>query len=320
MESEEADLTRPTPVDLDDLQAFYVSYYGYSTRTARQLARARPALGHHQVHRVARLIPARLPERFGRLGCQSFIASARFRPKSTPTGTPTLKPRIRADQPGPARTQMTVLFRELTPQIRTYWTDADRRGPAPALRHTKHEQVAPQARADLKCQAYGPPTRYPRRRCPTAMYCRPLTAWLPRKPVTAELTFTSSSTSSRAGAVPDAHDPSKRYTPVMLTTDLALRMDPIYEHISRHAPRPVTVTTTPGNELPFASTTAPSMAPVRWATAAAAAHDDNKAAPMPRRTARRSVPRAEDVLPEVSRGSRSRALRNSTHRCSRMGE
>jgi catalase-peroxidase len=37
-----------------------------------------------------------------------------------------------------------------------------------------------------------------------------------------------------AGTVPDAHDPPKRHTPVMLTTDLALRMDPIYEPISRH--------------------------------------------------------------------------------------
>src|SRR5471032_3263480 len=36
-----------------------------------------------------------------------------------------------------------------------------------------------------------------------------------------------------ASAVPDAHDPSKRHTPVMLTTDLSLRMDPIYEPISR---------------------------------------------------------------------------------------
>ena len=33
--------------------------------------------------------------------------------------------------------------------------------------------------------------------------------------------------------VPDAHDPSKRHAPVMLTTDLALRMDPIYAPISR---------------------------------------------------------------------------------------
>ena len=33
--------------------------------------------------------------------------------------------------------------------------------------------------------------------------------------------------------VPDAHDPSKKHTPVMLTTDLALRADPIYEPISR---------------------------------------------------------------------------------------
>jgi catalase-peroxidase len=38
---------------------------------------------------------------------------------------------------------------------------------------------------------------------------------------------------SAAGAVPDAHDPSKRHAPVMLTTDLAMRMDPIYGPISR---------------------------------------------------------------------------------------
>jgi len=36
-----------------------------------------------------------------------------------------------------------------------------------------------------------------------------------------------------AGTVPDAHDPEKRHTPVMLTTDLALRFDPAYEKISR---------------------------------------------------------------------------------------
>jgi catalase-peroxidase len=36
-----------------------------------------------------------------------------------------------------------------------------------------------------------------------------------------------------AGAVPDAHDPSKRHAPFMLTTDLSLRMDPIYEPIAR---------------------------------------------------------------------------------------
>jgi len=34
-------------------------------------------------------------------------------------------------------------------------------------------------------------------------------------------------------AVPDAHDPSKRHPPVMLTTDIALRVDPAYEPISR---------------------------------------------------------------------------------------
>jgi catalase-peroxidase len=36
------------------------------------------------------------------------------------------------------------------------------------------------------------------------------------------------------GLVPDAHDPSKRHAPFMLTADLSLRVDPIYEKISRH--------------------------------------------------------------------------------------
>ena len=36
-----------------------------------------------------------------------------------------------------------------------------------------------------------------------------------------------------ATAVPDAHDPAKRHAPVMLTTDLSLRMDPTYGRIAR---------------------------------------------------------------------------------------
>ncbi|ACP22709.1 catalase-peroxidase protein (plasmid) [Sinorhizobium fredii NGR234] len=36
-----------------------------------------------------------------------------------------------------------------------------------------------------------------------------------------------------AATVPDAHDPSKRHAPAMLTTDLALRFDPAYEKIAR---------------------------------------------------------------------------------------
>jgi len=41
-----------------------------------------------------------------------------------------------------------------------------------------------------------------------------------------------------AGTVPDAHDPSKRHAPMMLTTDLALRMDPAYAKIAKrfHVP------------------------------------------------------------------------------------
>ncbi len=37
-----------------------------------------------------------------------------------------------------------------------------------------------------------------------------------------------------AGTVPDAHNPAKSHAPTMLTTDLALRMDPAYEKVSRH--------------------------------------------------------------------------------------
>ena len=44
--------------------------------------------------------------------------------------------------------------------------------------------------------------------------------WTPTDPAAREL-------------VPDAHDPATRHAPMMLTTDLALRMDPIYEPISR---------------------------------------------------------------------------------------
>jgi catalase-peroxidase len=37
-----------------------------------------------------------------------------------------------------------------------------------------------------------------------------------------------------AGTVPDAHDPGKRHAPMMSTADMAMRMDPAYEKISRH--------------------------------------------------------------------------------------
>ena len=37
-----------------------------------------------------------------------------------------------------------------------------------------------------------------------------------------------------AGTVPDAHDSSKRHSPTMLTSDLAMKVDPDYEKISRH--------------------------------------------------------------------------------------
>jgi catalase-peroxidase len=36
------------------------------------------------------------------------------------------------------------------------------------------------------------------------------------------------------GLIPDAHDPAKRHAPFMLTSDIALKVDPAYEKISRH--------------------------------------------------------------------------------------
>ncbi|MDP9602804.1 UNVERIFIED_ORG: catalase-peroxidase [Variovorax paradoxus] len=39
--------------------------------------------------------------------------------------------------------------------------------------------------------------------------------------------------STGAGTVPDAHDPSRRHAPMMTTADMAMRMDPAYEKISR---------------------------------------------------------------------------------------
>ena len=39
--------------------------------------------------------------------------------------------------------------------------------------------------------------------------------------------------SAGAGTVPDAHDPAKRHAPMMFTTDIALKMDPIYAPISK---------------------------------------------------------------------------------------
>ncbi|GHG06530.1 catalase/peroxidase HPI [Streptomyces zaomyceticus] len=39
---------------------------------------------------------------------------------------------------------------------------------------------------------------------------------------------------SAQGTVPDAHDPSKRHAPMMLTTDLSLKLDPVYAPIAKH--------------------------------------------------------------------------------------
>jgi catalase-peroxidase len=38
---------------------------------------------------------------------------------------------------------------------------------------------------------------------------------------------------SSVATVPDAHDPSKKHAPMMLTTDIALRMDPVYAPIAK---------------------------------------------------------------------------------------
>ncbi len=45
--------------------------------------------------------------------------------------------------------------------------------------------------------------------------------WIPKDPAAAHI-------------VPDAHDPSKKHAPIMLTTDIALKVDPAYAKISKH--------------------------------------------------------------------------------------
>ena len=45
--------------------------------------------------------------------------------------------------------------------------------------------------------------------------------------------WTPKENGSAAATVPDAHDPSKKHAPMMFTTDLSLRMDPIYGPISK---------------------------------------------------------------------------------------
>ncbi len=56
--------------------------------------------------------------------------------------------------------------------------------------------------------------------------------WEPMKSPAGASQWTPSDASA-VGTVPDAHDPSRAHAPMMLTTDLALRMDPVYAPISK---------------------------------------------------------------------------------------
>jgi catalase-peroxidase len=56
--------------------------------------------------------------------------------------------------------------------------------------------------------------------------------WEPTKSPAGHHQWTAKDASAQ-DTVPDAHDPSKRHAPVMLTTDMSLKVDPIYEPISR---------------------------------------------------------------------------------------
>ena len=89
-------------------------------------------------------------------------------------------------------------------------------------RRRHHQQ---RARGRLDPHAGRPGTTASSRRCSATSGSSPASPagakqWVPTDPAARD-------------AVPDPHDPSKRHAPVMLTTDLALRMDPVYEPISR---------------------------------------------------------------------------------------
>ena len=75
------------------------------------------------------------------------------------------------------------------------------------------------------------------------------------------------------GTVPDAHDPSKRHAPMMFTTDLALRMDPIYAPIAKRFRE---------NPQEFADAFAKA-----WYQADAPRHGASRAVPRPARSQRK---------------------------------
>ena len=100
-----------------------------------------------------------------------------------------------------------------------------------------------------------------------------------------------------AGTVPDAHDPAKSHAPTVLTTDLALRFDPLYEPISRHYLEHPDVLADAFAKAWF-KLTHRDMGPVsRYRGPAGPRRDDDLAGPRPRRGPRaRSTPRTSRRL------------------------
>ena len=79
-------------------------------------------------------------------------------------------------------------------------------------------------------RAHGPPTRSSGTTT-TSTTCSAMNGSSPRAP--RALNQWTPKNGAAAGTVPDAHDPSKKHAPMMFTTDLALKIDPVYAKISK---------------------------------------------------------------------------------------
>ena len=117
---------------------------------------------------------------------------------------------------------------------------ADCVGPEPAAAAVEaagtglDEQVRPGQRGWTRSPAAWKARGRPSRRMWTSEYLTNLFAWdwvQTKSPAGA--TQWVPANGQGASLVPDAHDPSKRHAPMMLTTDLALKFDPAYEKISK---------------------------------------------------------------------------------------
>jgi catalase-peroxidase len=108
-----------------------------------------------------------------------------------------------------------------------------RKPPASKRRASAGRAASAPARAATPSPAASKSPGPPRRRSGATTSSRTCSATNGNSPRAPPARTSGGQERRRRRHVPDAHDPSKRIAPTMLTTDLALRFDPAYEKISR---------------------------------------------------------------------------------------